>query len=311
MARPTTSPAVTFIVPPLLPEGFALLVGAPKAGKSWFSQDTALGVAAGTEVLGEPVQQRPVLHLALEDSDRRVQHRARHLRPGTDLPRDYHYLVRIPATFSVGDTIEAWLERLPSTSPPPLVIVDTLGKVRAKAGRARARTTTTTGSGTRMKALADALPGASLVAVHHDRKAGSTDFVDTVSGTNGLAGSADTILVLRRERDAAEGLLLVTGRDVTEAAYAATFDAGIWRRVGGSWQEARAAAAAVAASAGLGDTAHRIVALITQQGPLSPKQVAEMLDVEPDTVRKQLSRLALTSRLDRAAGIYFLPGGPP
>ena len=49
-----------------------------------------------------------------------------------------------------------------------------------------------------LKRVVDDHPGASLVALHHDRKAASEDFVDSVSGTHGLAGAADTVILLSR-----------------------------------------------------------------------------------------------------------------
>jgi hypothetical protein len=39
------------------------------------------------------------------------------------------------------------------------------------------------------EAIADAVPGMALVVLHHDRKANSEDFVDSVSGINGIAGA--------------------------------------------------------------------------------------------------------------------------
>jgi hypothetical protein len=38
------------------------------------------------------------------------------------------------------------------------------------------------------------------IAVHHNRKGESDDFLDQVSGTLGLAGSVDTIITLNRQR---------------------------------------------------------------------------------------------------------------
>jgi hypothetical protein len=58
-----------------------------------------------------------------------------------------------------------------------------------------------------------------LLTNHHDRKAAADDFVDSVSGTHGLAGAADTVIVLTRARHATSGLLKVTGRDVPEGEY--------------------------------------------------------------------------------------------
>jgi hypothetical protein len=70
-----------------------------------------------------------------------------------------------------------------------------------------------------------------LIVVHHTRKAKSSesDFVDDVSGTNGLAGAADVVLVLRRPRGEPDGQLMVTARDFEEADL-------YLRRAGPAWQ---------------------------------------------------------------------------
>ena len=79
-------------------------------------------------------------------------------------------------------------------------------------------------------------PGAGLVVTHHDRKASSEDFLDKASGTRGITGGPDTIMVLVRPRLGPDGTLMITGRDVDENAYAMTFEeepVGAGRRVGG------------------------------------------------------------------------------
>lgn len=43
--------------------------------------------------------------------------------------------------------------------------------------------------GSAIKRLADKYPECSIITNHHVRKADSSDFVDTVSGTQGLAGA--------------------------------------------------------------------------------------------------------------------------
>ena len=78
-----------------------------------------------------------------------------------------------------------------------------------------------------VKRLADHY-GVAIVLVHHARKdkGGTEDFLAEVSGTNGLAGASDATLVLKRARAEADGVLHITGRDVTEAEYALKFGCG-------------------------------------------------------------------------------------
>jgi AAA domain len=47
-----TFPPITWTVPGLVPQGITLLVGPPKAGKSWLSLNIALAAAAGGRALG-------------------------------------------------------------------------------------------------------------------------------------------------------------------------------------------------------------------------------------------------------------------
>jgi len=68
-----------------------------------------------------------------------------------------------------------------------------------------------------------------------------------VSGTHGLAGAADTIAVLARKRQSAEGSLKITGRDVPENEYGLTIQDGM------AWQLDGADLGAV----GLGSTPSR------------------------------------------------------
>jgi hypothetical protein len=118
-------------------------------------------------------------------------------------------------------TITAWLDRHPGVGP--LVILDTLGKVMPVARQGESAYQRDYRVGSALKRAADEHPGAALLTNHHDRKAVSTDFVDSVSGTHGLAGAADTVVILTRPRLEEAGTLKVTGRDVAEGEYAVTF----------------------------------------------------------------------------------------
>ena len=87
----------------------------------------------------------------------------------------------------------------------------------------------------KLKALADR-SGVPFVVVHHLRKETAGDPLESVSGTAGITGSADTILVLKREPKDTFGLLYVRGRDVPEAEIAMQFDeaTGKWLRLTGA-----------------------------------------------------------------------------
>lgn len=53
-AHRQTFPDLTWIVNGLIPEGFTLLIGGPKIGKSWLSLDISLAAAATADAQSEP-----------------------------------------------------------------------------------------------------------------------------------------------------------------------------------------------------------------------------------------------------------------
>ena len=84
-------PPIKWIVPDILPEGLTLLAGKPKLGKSWLALDIAVAVASGGSVLGRECEPGPVLCLALEDNQRRLQRRLQRVAGSTSWPRDLEF----------------------------------------------------------------------------------------------------------------------------------------------------------------------------------------------------------------------------
>lgn len=301
-------PPLRYVVPGLVPEGLTLVVGAPKIGKSWYTLDACLAAAAGGFALGciATGPARPVLYLALEDSDRRMQDRCRQLLvDGEPIPGRFEYLTRVASPGEVTLTVAAWLGQHPGEQP--FVVIDTLGKampLTLQGETVYQRDYRVMGE---LKQLCDAEPGAGIVVNHHDRKASADDFVDFVSGTNGLAGGADTIMVLSRDRGENAGLLRVTGRDVPEGAYALTLVPGTWWRLDGATLEAAADAARSAkTSAGLGDKSAAIVAYVGQHPRgVRADDVASELDIPSNAARVYLARLHESGRIERRhRGVY-------
>lgn len=292
-----------YAVPGIIPEGMGLFVGPPKAGKSFFTLGTGLAVACGGRMLGIPVDKRPVLLLALEDGHRRLQARCRALLRGEPLPRGFEYLTRIQPG-RVVDTIAAWLEIYGADAP--LVILDTLGKVMPMAHAGESAYQRDYRIGSALKRLTDDNPGASLLVIHHDRKAESTDFVDNVSGTNGLAGAADTIIVLSRNRHEAEGRLQVTGRDVDEGEYALRFNDGIWSLDGDDLEEAGQRARLARQTEALGDRSASIVAIVNRHPEgVRAGVVAKEADIDSKMAGDYLARLAHGGRIAKwDRGVY-------
>jgi len=301
-----TFPPLRYAVPDLLPEGFALLVGPPKIGKSWFVINTLLGRAAGGYALGTiPVTEpRRVLYLALEDSDRRMQDRCRALL-GTDepIPPLFHYLTVVEPGQLLA-TIDAFMTRHPQTA---LVVVDTLGKIMPAALPGESAYQRDYRVGSALQQVARDHPGLAVVVCHHDRKATSSDFIDSVSGTHGLAGAADSVLVLTRDRSERAGLLQLTGRDIPEGEYALILDDGRhWRLDGSDLATAAARARDLRATAGLGDRSAEVISFVGKhpQGA-TPAEVAAALGMDPRAAATYLGRAEAAGRICKPRrGLY-------
>lgn len=298
---------VGWILPGIIPEGQTLLVAPPKAGKSWLVYALALARATGGRVLGQRISAGPVLYLALEDGHRRLQDRGRTLlAPGESLPESINYAIRTnPLTF-IAD-LQRWIgER---AGQRPLVIIDTLGKVKQPARSGGSQYEHDYAEMSMLKALVDDEPGAAMILVHHDRKAASDDFLDNVSGTHGLAGAADTTVVINRPRTGANGVLSVTGREVTEAEYAVTFDAGTWTLDGADLQTARQTVIDRRAAGNLGERSTEILKFV-QAHPegVRPRDVAQAFSIEGKEATKYLGRLEQSGRIDRPERGTYTPG---
>ena len=208
-------PPPKWAVPGVIAEGVTLLAGPPKVGKSWLALNLGVSIAEGSPALGSvPIEPGPVLYLALEDTPRRLQSRMRTVLAGRHASPELTLDTYCPPLPDGGDTyIAGWLEE---NHGARLIIIDVFTKIRGRppVGTNSAYEADYAAIGT-IKRLADAYRVAVLL-VHHVRKATSDDFLATVSGTNGLAGAADAVLVLERPRAQADGVLHVTGRDVEE-----------------------------------------------------------------------------------------------
>jgi len=124
------------------------------------------------------------------------------------------------------------------------------------------------------------------------------DPLDEVTGSIGMVGAVDSILILKRERGQQEATLYVTGRDIEqELRLALTFDqtTATWRLVGDRTDIAR--------------TKERqdILDLLTEQAPLgmSPRQVAEALQKNYHTVRSLLRKMEDAHEVQHDHNRYF------
>lgn len=296
-------------IPGLVTEGLGIIGGSPKVGKSWFVADLALAVAQGGLALGSvDVRARSVFLLALEDGDKRLQKRMRHLNHGKPIPGNLDTLTEVQPG-RVVDTIEAWLARHAHDAEPPMIILDTLGKARPQRNRGDDPFIADYQFAGRLKAAIDSVPGAALLVVHHTRKGADEDFLNTLSGTQGIAAAADFVLILTRKRKSEEGMLSVTGRDIREDEYALTVRDGIWQIDGSDLSTAAAAADERRDKDRLGDRSIAVLEIVNSQIETKPADVAQKLGIDAKQAAVYLGRLVESGQVaKRTRGVYVPVG---
>ena len=292
-------PPVSYVIPGLIPEGLTIAAGKPKVGKSWFGLDLAIAVAGGRYCLGD---KKPatgdVLYAALEDNPRRLQKRIDKILS----PVSTEWPARLTLTTAwrrldkggVAD-IGEWAD---AASAPRLVILDTLAGVRPiKTNSGYTEDYEALGA---LHRLANDR-GLAVLVLHHTRKMEADDPLDTVSGTLGLAGAADTVMVLARSSQGTT--LYVRGRDIEEAEHAINFDKELcrWTILGDAADVRRS------------DERTNILTALADAGgePMGPAEIAEHTGMKPGNVRFLLHQMVRDSEVQKIGrGRYASPKTP-
>ena len=295
-----TFPAVAWAVEGYVGEGLTLLAGKPKLGKSWLALDFALAVARGGVALGvRQCAQGAVLYAALEDTERRLRDRLEKVH-GADSHQPWPHNLTFWTSGEMArldrgglDQLRAWIGENPKAK---LIIIDTFARVRSgRQGRETDYDADYREVGA-IKALADDT-GVSILLITHTRKMGADDPFDTVSGTLGITGAADTTLVLSRDGQGAT--LNATGRDVPEVEIAVEFERSLFR-----WRELGEAAAVRRSD----ERAALLDALSRADEPMTSKDLALETGQTDGAVRRLLAKMTRAGEVRRVArGRYQHP----
>jgi AAA domain len=286
-----TFPPIKYVVPGIIVEGLTLFAGKPKIGKSWLMLHASLAVARDGFTLGDiHCIEGDVLYCALEDNERRLQSRlTKLLGIAQDWPARWFYKCEMPRLSSGGlDFIRNWIKSKPK-GKARLVVIDTLAMVRAPKKRDETNYDADYAAVLDLRALANET-GVAIVLVHHLRKADADDAFDTVSGTLGLTGAPDTVLILKRDTS---GTIILhgRGRDLVEIEMAMTFDKEtcLWR-VAGEADDVRRSTERAA-----------VLAAIEEAGePVGPNDIASATKMRPGNVRYLILMLVKEGAIEKA-----------
>lgn len=234
-----------------------------------------------------------MLYLALEDNDHRMRVRLEFfgLTPET-APEKLHFVYTWrQGAFGVGD-LEEWLRRFPDTG---LVIVDVLQKFRGAKDVRQAQYEADYAMLSMLHRLAAERPGLTVLVVHHVKKGGTADPIESLSGTFGIAGAADAMIVLTKRMDNERWAVHIDGRDWE------SFDHDfVWEfRDGVGWHWLGALD-----TDDLTDRQAEIVALAKSDGLVTPTELASKFGISKQAAAESLRRLVAKQVLYAEHGKY-------
>ena len=191
-----------------------------------------LSVAMGGSFLGYQCHKTGCLYMALEDGERRLKSRMQKILYPVPAPQGFDFTTTAP-TLGTGlmDALEGYTKQHPETG---LIVLDTLQKIRDVGGGRDVYGRDYADVGT-LKRFADTHNIAVLI-IHHLRKLGDdSDPFARISGSNGISGAADTMMVLAKDRRSEEtATLSITGRDVEQNDLVLRFNKSscLWENLG-------------------------------------------------------------------------------
>lgn len=211
---------------PLVPEvlmlgSCVLLIGPAKTGKSWFALQLAIAISTGGMFLDKWKcnKRKKVLYLANEDAERTVKERLAKLKPeNTDnLKIMFNWKARGQEAVN---RVKNYVKENKQTR---LVIIDCLGTVRGKSNN-KSIYLDDYMEIERWRDLCHELTGVTILIIHHPKKtigfnANDYDIMELISGSNGLGGAADRIMIMLRKRNDNVAKLYSYGRDSKDKSF--------------------------------------------------------------------------------------------
>lgn len=287
-------PPVKYILPGYVAEGLTLLGGRPKLGKSWLTLGACVAVATGGQFLGEEVEEGDAFYLALEDNARRLQDRLRTVLPPLGTAPDMSRLTLLTEAPRIDtglvDLLDTWRK---NADNPRLVAIDTLAKVRPPKGRQDSYEADYAALAPLQKWAGEHRLG--LIVVTHVRKMHAEDPLEMISGTNGLTGAADSILVLNRDQDGPK--LHGRGRDIEDVEKAIRFERGLWTALG-DVDDVRRSSQRKAI----------LEAMREANLPMGPAEIAKASGVKVGSVRHLITKMVTAGDIEKLAfGTYRIP----
>jgi hypothetical protein len=223
----------------------------------------------------------------LEDNKRRLKSRMAKLFGTQPRSPRLRFMTSMPRLAEGGlEVLRNWIKSVPH---PRLIAIDTLAMVRMPNRKDQSAYDADYAALITLRELAHE-HGVAVVMVHHVRKMDADDPFDTISGTLGLTGCPDSLVILKR--DTAGALLLARGRDLEEMEKAVAFNKQtcMWSIMGDADDIRRSAQQQTI-----------LAALREAEEPQTPIQIAATADMKRPNVRVLLSKLVRDGAIRKAS----------
>ena len=311
-------PPLKSALPGMVVEGLTIITAKPKAGKGWWVLQTAYSVALGKNLFdGSPCEKGRVLYMGLEDSLRRLQYRVSEINNSTifakvsrgkgglhinaqlgEIPDGLDLTIRWPK-IDEGclEYLEKYLDEHPGTH---LIVIDIFKRI-AKAKKGKGSTYEEDYESIQPIQELATRRRVAVIVVHHNRKAGAEDPIDMVSGTFGLTGGVDNVIVIQRVTRGEthdESKFSFVGRDIDERELAMKFDktSHMWSLIGD------------ADTHFVSDTRKVILEYLEDDGML-PSKLAKLMGRKVSTIQNLLLKMLRDGQVDKdSKGRYTASG---
>lgn len=291
----TRYPPLRAVVAGYVYEGFTVLAGRQKLGKTWLAIDWAVAVATGGVAMGA-IDCAPgnVLYIDMENGPRRIQGRIKTLFPVDQNMPDLSRLEWVTEAPQLDQGFVQELERWrTSVKTPTLVVIDVLQRIKPVGSLARNSYENDYSAWAPLQQWATE-NNIAVLGLHHTKKGGADDPLEALSGSNGLSACADTTIVLDSDQNGKT--LYVRGRDVEEKETAVIFAAGNWSVLGEASEVRRSDERLVIAEA-----------LRDNQAPMTPSELAGALGSPSNNIKQLLFKMARAGELFRVGkGRYWV-----
>ncbi len=286
-----------WVVQDVIPlEGVTMLVSPPKSGKSILAYNVVIENATKPKILNyfAAGSRFDTLYIDLEGTKRRTQGYVTNLLgSGVPFPPSVSVVYKWPCISGGG--LSKLYDYATYHQNTKLFVVDTFGRIQVG-------TVSKTNIAYSYKRDVEDIDifsrfcetmHVSVILIHHTKKTESDDWVSMVSGTYGISGSVDTLLLFKRRKGEFQATLSITGRDVEERQY----------KLNTNLRKQRINVIGEETDEGieLTDTQRDIVLCLQAYGePKSPKEISEMVGRSVGSVKRLLANMVEDGKIIRA-----------